>query len=144
MENEVTKEAGKGFEEMMVPYAEKALNLIEQGAEFMGDQIPVIIQQFIIYESVTSGLMILFSLFLMYLPFLSYSKLVHEPELRNLGSCYVFNKKVRDGYAIVWWVVSIISSVLGITFFFANMGIFIKATFLPHLFIFETFVKLVN
>ena len=57
----------QSFEEVLKPYLERTLDSIEKGVQYASEEIPVVIQQYVIYEAVISWLVVLFLITCMFI-----------------------------------------------------------------------------
>ena len=152
------------FEELITPYVQQVANGVEKGVEFVVAETPIVIQQFLIFESVYYGMWLLIGiLFLTYFRIilenlcLQYSK--EKPKINTNDSYYTpywteirknrwllryeETDRLTDSEAI-YLMTTILSIFLGVCFIFFNIMDFIKVTFFPKLYLVEKFIVLVT
>lgn len=123
-----TNNTTRSFESVLLPYVEKTLKGLEKGVEYASEEIPIVLEQYILYTAVTSWLYVLLGIIV----FIVGIKLgLH------------FWKKDWDGEekpaAIFTMIIGVIG---GIALFFTSIAIAIKSTFFPKLFLVEKFIQL--
>ena len=119
----------QSFESVLLPYVEKTLKGLEKGVEYASEEIPIVLEQYILYTAVTSWLYVLLGIIV----FIAGIKLgLH------------FWKKDWDGGEMPASVFTIILSVIGgFSLFFNYIEIAIKSSFFPKLFLVEKFIQLI-
>lgn len=124
----------KSFEETLTPYVENILSGIEQGVEFAQEEIPIVLQQYVVYEAVYSWLLILTGFIILFICFKVGNKLNNKIKKLGYG-------EIEEGD-----VIGMIFSYLGgiVTFlllFFINISTAIQATFFSKLFLVKEFLN---
>lgn len=124
----------KSFEETLTPYVEKILNGIEQGVEFAQEEIPIVLQQYVMYEAVFSWLLILISFIILFISLKIGNILNNKAKKENF-----YGEKEK-------YVVGRVFSYVGGIFtflllFFVNISTAIQATFFPKLFLVKEFLN---
>ncbi len=131
--------------ETLKPYVEKLLQGIEKGAEMASQEIPEIIMQFVIYSAVSSWLWVILGLV-----FIIFNRRIRRAIVKlPMGEpSDTICERVEDSWGsdaqIVYMISKIVFYIAGLIMFFNNIGIAIKATFLPKLFLVEKFIELVQ
>jgi hypothetical protein len=148
------------LEEVLTPYVKKLLNAAEQGVEFIADETPLVVQQYLLFEASISWLWVFLGiLFITFIKsWLSKQFLVKSDEKPQTSKGYheFFNmgnnmwlKRDTDSadYSVVeiWYSISKYSSILiGFIIILCNITTAIKVTFFPKLFLVEKFITLVS
>lgn len=114
----------QSFEEITKPYVEKLLEGIEQGVEFGIQEIPLVLKEYLVFESIKYGIIILAGVLLIPIGF-------------------YYNKKWYDKWETPKTLGGPLVICLGIIIISANLLYFIKVTFFPKLYIVEKFIDLI-
>lgn len=122
------KKVEKSFEELIKPYIEKLLDGIEKGVDWTLEQIPEVIQQYLIFEAVQGWFMIIVCIIISVVS-VKIGKKAIEEDWDGGGSFY-------GGM-----IISITNIFVIITFFW-NIFNTIKVTFFPKLYLVEKFIQL--
>ena len=116
----------KTFEETITPYINKVLKGIEQGVEMASEEIPIILKQYIMYEAVTSWLLISLSIILAFIVY-KFGMKAYKEQWDNCSGPAIF----------IWTIGGIIAPIP----FFMNIGTAIKASFFLKLFLLQEFIN---
>ena len=148
------------LENMIKPYVADFLDATKKGAEFVVDETPLVIKEYIVFESVSRAIVLFIGIYLMLLmkPILTRVLLVKSeksPESDDDSHWvkWVEKKPSRwlktdsDGdwafEQFVYTVLPPISAIVGVIIFLSNIFAFVKVTFFPKLFLVEKFFELI-
>lgn len=156
-EEQVKKETEKTFESVLIPYVEELTNAVETGAEFIVQEAPVVVKQFLYFKAFESWFYIAVSLFLIFFLSLYLARSVvtksdEEPkkEIRHNEKWY----EIEKGYWAVdvysdlgvsqafYWISLIVIRIIGVFMFFDVIFTAVKVTFFPKLYLVERFLDL--
>lgn len=118
----------QSFEQILKPYVEKTLNRLDNGVDMVIDEVPSLLQDYVIYKSIAHWLSIIMSIILFIVV------------IRILKYLY---KQDWDGSEIGLMIVGGITGIstsLGI--FFCNIYPAIQSTFFPKLYLIEQFIRI--
>lgn len=128
-----TEKETKTLENTIQPYVEKLLKTAEQGVEWGADQIPDIVRQYVLFNSVSKGVTIIFGIFV----------LIYVRKIAcKLCGAETYNGAYNNDTEIGYIVIHIGGYILGLCLVLLNISSFIKATFFPKLFLIEKFIGL--
>ena len=155
------KKGAESFEEAITPYVEKVLSGVEDGVDFAKGEVPVIIKQYLVFESVTHGLVLLSGILLLFsIPFLRRRFMYTEEQInekrKSENDYYIYytilsngkyfrrgkngNMSIEEGMT---FILGSASTIVGIVFIVLNLFDFIKVTFMPKLYLVEKFIAMV-
>lgn len=155
----------KSIESIITPYVEKWVSKADAGVEFAKEEVPIVIKQYVIFETVKYGLILLVSILIILLvkPFfqnLCTIKSINKPEKTSRHEVYLdfieVSKNqwlVRDmdndgnklGFEVFYdFVIPIICYFISIIIICFNILPFIKLIIAPKLYLVEKFITLVN
>lgn len=149
----------ESFEELIKPYLKKILDGIEMGAEFVIEQTPLVIQEYIMFEAVKCGLIVALGLF-----FLFGSKVIRRrlfavtsESMPTSKRDKIYYKKVgknswlrmcrgeeETGESFGFYAFKWVFNIVGIILLLVNTLPFVKVAFFPKLFLLEKFIHLVT
>lgn len=155
-------QTAKSFEGAITPYVVQLMEGVKAGAEFVGEEIPIIIQQFLMFKSVSLGICLFLGLFLIFSPKLLLNLLTIKKEnlpentrlnknlvsygevyYSKIGNKYIRRIKDADGSVEFFLFIfgTIVLEIVGITLILIYTLPFIKVTFFPKLYLLETFIN---
>ena len=148
-------------EETIMPYVQKILKAAEQGANFVVEETPLVVQQYVGFYSAQSLFFILMGILLIVrgrglAAMLTAVKSKEEPSSESQKSYIGYKKVSKDrwlrfdkdnddsvtGEQVFFGIIQWVSGIVGIVLFFSYIMTFVKATFFPKLFIVERFIEL--
>ena len=140
--------SSKSLEDLLLPLVEKAINAMETGADFVIDQTPIIVQQFMTFKLLEYSLIILISIIFMFSYKLVLNILTHKvlPKDDNHTYGLFFSRYINSDasydnpYEICFYVLTIIFSITGIILFFTHIFSLLKLIVAPKLFLLEYFI----
>lgn len=150
------------LEETIQPYVQKLLKVAENGVKWGAEEIPSVVKQYLLYESVSLGLLVILGiLFLTILgTLLTNLVLVKSKDNPRRGNekSYIDYKLVKEN----WWLrydtdkdseitieqfvypaLKFGSYITGFVLIVVNISSFIKVTFFPKLYLVEKFIQLI-
>lgn len=130
-----TEANNKSFEEILKPYVERTLEGLEKGVEYASQEVPIVLKQYVLYEAVSSWLIVLVSLIILIWFWVYTIKKWKDEE------SWFYGKYDNPGIHITV-VGGIVVTTLTIGVIFSNIDTAIKATFFPKLFLVEKFIEL--
>jgi len=142
------------------PYIEKLMRSAEKGVDFVVEETPVVIKQYLYFETIIYWLLILFAISLMTIirygvKTIFYVKSKDKPtsDKRHVDYRYVS----RDNWLrydaddndftyeqVLTLIIDILFTLIGIIIILVNISDAIKVTFFPKLYLFEQFVHLIR
>lgn len=152
----------KSLEQTIKPYVEDLLEAVESGVKWGAQEIPIVIQQYLMFEAVYYGLIVLLGfLFLTRLRVvlckLVLKKSTEKPDTSNLKS-YIDFKEIIPGYwlrydsdkddqftieQVAYPFLKFGSFIAGGIIVITNITTFIKVAFFPKLYLVEKFIALI-
>lgn len=159
---ETTTAPEPSFEQIIKPYVQKALDVVETGAQFVMDETPIVIQQYVMFEATRLWAIVLLGfLFITLIRYwatgqvLTKSSANKKPEGTKSYHDYIYKGfgrwlKVdtdKNDYSLhqVWYYILNYSSIIaGSIIIIANIISAIKVTFFPKLYLVEKFIYLVS
>ena len=161
-QEEVKEKAVTTFNDIVKEWVQKALPAIESGAEFVIEETPIVIRQYLMFEAVYYGLIVLLGLLFLnpirkILCNLVLKKSDTDPKTDREKSHIVYlevspKKWLRtDGDAddhvtfeqVAHTILKIGSYIAGSVIILVNIITFIKAAFFPKLYLVEKFIELI-
>lgn len=133
-EQQTVKES-KSFEEILKPYVERTLEGLEKGVEYASQEVPIVLKQYVLYEAVSSWLIVLVSLIILIWFWVYTIKKWKDEESWFYGKY----DNPGIGFTIFGGILITLITAMLISF---NIGVAIKATFFPKLFLVEKFIEL--
>lgn len=124
----------ESLEDIVRPYVKKLLEGAEQGVSWATQEIPAVVQQYIVFTSVTKGFYVSISIFLLVFTY----KIVS----RMCGGAKSFDEAYDNGTDVLYIFANGIGHIAGIIVLLSNVSTFIKVTFFPKLFLVEKFIEL--
>lgn len=116
-----------------IEYIQKLLGLVEKGADFAGEQIPLVLQEIVGYgRAYETAICVIFGLLTILTPWIMYLGLKKADHLEKCG-----NKNDADGVAILTMVVGVIVLLPSLITFFTTIDDCLKAWFAPRLYVIE-------
>lgn len=144
---ETTEIKNKSLEELLLPLVEKAINGVEKGADFIVEQAPIIVQQFLTFKTFECGFYLLVSIILMFtyrfaLPLFTTKE---KPDdvfkyLKLSGRFIVTGNYDLSPHQVCLTAITVIGSFIGITIFFRTIIKFVKILVAPNLYLLEYFI----
>lgn len=158
---ENTKKVEKTLEETIQPYVEKLLEAAENGVKWGTQEIPIVIQQYIMFEVVYYALLLVLGFgFLTFirriLINLILKKSQEDPKISKEKG-YIYYKQVRPGYwlrcdsdagdstfeEVAYIFAKVLPLVVGFVLIVTNIVDFVKVAFFPKLYLVEKFIQLI-
>lgn len=122
----------KSFTDILKPYLEKTLTGLEKGAEYAVEEIPIILQQYVMYEAVISWFLSITGLLFILIPIIFIARTFREK------SNFDWNE---ESHAMPTIIISIFLFIAGMIMFCCNIETAILATWFPKLFIVKEFLN---
>lgn len=127
------------LEETLKPYLEKLLQVTEAGVELAAQEIPLIIQEWLMYNGVTSSIWVVLSICVLILAWRS-AKPLFDLENRK----YYDSDKDLTENAMVQILLVVFLSLIGGVVFFMNIFEVIQIFFFPRVYLLEQGLRIVN
>lgn len=125
-----TNNTPQSFESVLLPYVEKTLKGLEKGVEYASEEIPIVLEQYILYTAISSWMYVVLSIIIFIVGI-------------KLG-LHFWKKDWEEGVEILAAIFTMgISVIIGLITFFTHIEIAIKSTFFPKLFLVEKFISLI-
>ena len=143
-EKQVQKQS---IEDIIKPYLTKALDAGEKGVNFVADEAPVVIKQYLIFESLNYLFWIGIGLIIITIGInISNKFILTKEEMENTSNKYKVSKSRyvynNENNIMPYYILRISGYIIGLLLVTANIMSFIKVTFLPKLYLTEKFINL--
>ena len=150
-----------GIEDVVKPYVKDFLEATKDGAKFLAKETPLVIQEYVVFEAVSLGLILLLGLMLIFgarplINIFVLKKSVEDPRKDSESRCFYYEKKGadkwlrRDGDSgdvsveeVLYWVVPALGWLSGTIVILVHITDFVKVAFFPKLFLVEKFIELI-
>lgn len=116
----------ESFEDIIKPYVERILNAAETGIEYVAQETPIVVQQYLMFEAVKLWTGVFSGILIILLGWYIYYKM----------------KKTKDFYDGEYYIPPIVGGLLGIPISAFNIFSAIKVTFFPKLYLVQEFITL--
>jgi hypothetical protein len=149
-------ETASDIEIIIAPYLKGCLQTMSKGAEFMVEETPVVIQQYLLYNTVTSGFWAFLGFFTIIFTYPILKRLVTSSKPYENLSNYEENKQLGNRYLLIYKDSDMtprevvlkmgtpVFIIVGILLFFINIFEFIKLVFMPKLYLVEQFMSMLK
>lgn len=140
----------KGVEEILLGLLDKGVEAIEKGGEFLGEQIPLVVQELLLFKSFYHGISLLMCLFFLYVAYRIIKVLPQyykdAQSSYNLPKSYVRKYDELPAFlgGIFGTVAAIVFLLLGLIGVFTNAATFMMIILAPRLYLLEYSSQLVN
>jgi len=150
-QKEESEDKGSSFETMMLPYVQHALEAAKNGAQFVFEEAPDVIRQYVMFEAVrrwagviTGLLLILFGI--VFIPnMVTYKKKPEDSQYKKvMGRWLRGNDYDVMLDEVIYYVAIFAGGILGFILFCIHIMPAIKVTFFPKLYLVETFIHLIK
>lgn len=118
----------QSFEQILKPYVEKTLNRLDNGVDIVIDEVPSLLQDYVIYKSITHWISIIISIIL----FIAVIYMLK----------YLYKQDWDGGEVATMIFGGGVGMATSLGLFFYNIYPAIQSTFFPKLYLIEQFIKI--
>jgi len=151
-EGQTKKIDSSSFEQLILPYIENALNAVETGAQFVFDEAPDVIRQYVLFKAVekwSGGLfgVLIFIIGVFIIPHrLTFKEEPEEGKYKQImGGRWIkeahYDISLEEG---LYYTILPIATIVGTFITLRGLMDAIKVTFFPKLYLVETFIHLIK
>ena len=162
---EEVKEVGGSLEEVLTPYLSRVLEGLDKGVEFVGEQVPIIVKQFLMFTAFKEGVNFLLGPIIMLLTFIILIKGAPKHTKENLekfketdkyqdassmgyktvfGRIFYWDYYNGGGRLIISWIGVGVGSLIFLIVGLPSLVEMVKIIFFPNLYLLEEFIHLVK
>lgn len=129
------------LEETLKPYLEKLLQAVENGAELAAQEIPLVVQEWLMFKGVSYSFWVLISIGLIILSIRIYKPLKNKKDSRF----YWPDETLREnGDVAVTFITSFFTGSVGVILFLVNFLDAIKLLFFPRVYLLEMAMRILS
>jgi hypothetical protein len=136
------QEISKSFEDILKPYLERTLEGIEKGVEYASEEIPIVLEQYVMYEAITSWIYVIFGVLLIVV-FSTYLNKTWKNKNSWFYEKSTYNEPDKFAGTMFTGLGGALTLGCSLGLILKNIGTAIMATWFPKLFLVKEFINLV-